>query len=68
MNSILPGVIELMCYPRYADPLLGSSYISLCRAELAILCHPTVNARLKDRGIPLVMFAELAAWGGCDAL
>jgi len=61
LAQLPPGTTELMCHPGYADAALleGSSYNLQRESELAILTHPQTLARVRERGLRLIPFAQL---------
>jgi chitin disaccharide deacetylase len=54
------GINELCCHPGYADEELESSYRAERETELRTLCDPVVVELLRERGIRLATFREVA--------
>lgn len=61
INTIGPGISEIMCHPGYADPILlaGSIYARQRESELAVLTDPDIRQAIQERGIELISFAQL---------
>jgi predicted glycoside hydrolase/deacetylase ChbG (UPF0249 family) len=60
LDCLPKGISELMCHPGLNDPGLASStYRDEREMELALLTHPSVRKRVKDREIELVTFRLL---------
>jgi hypothetical protein len=59
------GVTELMCHPGYADDALSmSTYCKQREGELRGLCDPRPKAALKQAGVRLIRYDDLAAMPG----
>jgi predicted glycoside hydrolase/deacetylase ChbG (UPF0249 family) len=54
------GVTELSCHPGYRDQHLNSFYASERETELETLCAPSIRTLLRDLGISLIGFRDLA--------
>ena len=63
LRALEEGVTELMCHPGYADDALTSSYAAQREAERGALCDPAVAEALREAGIRLAGYRELAARG-----
>jgi predicted glycoside hydrolase/deacetylase ChbG (UPF0249 family) len=61
ISGLPEGVSEMMCHPGLADRALReeSTYAVEREQELEILCHPGVQAALKQASVTLVDFAAL---------
>ena len=59
LAELPPGFTELGCHPGYADDL-DSMYRSERVRELQTLCDPVIRAALKDWGIELRSFRDVA--------
>ncbi|MFO7322840.1 MAG: carbohydrate deacetylase [Chloroflexota bacterium] len=64
IDNLQPDIVtELMCHPGYADAELIriSAYHRPRETELALLTDPEIKARIRERGIELVRFRDLAS-------
>lgn len=60
LQTLAPGISELMCHPGYVDRALSSSsYRKERERELALLTHPAVQEQVDALGIDLVTFHAL---------
>lgn len=60
LEELTEGVTELCCHPgRFDETLLVSRYNRQREAELQALTDPTVQQRLRERGIALLTYADL---------
>jgi predicted glycoside hydrolase/deacetylase ChbG (UPF0249 family) len=61
VDQLAEGVTELCCHPgRFDEALLVSRYNRQREVELQALTDPTVQQRLRERGIALLTYADLA--------
>ena len=61
VDQLAEGVTELCCHPgRFDEALLVSRYNRQREVELQALTDPTVQQRLRERGIALLTCADLA--------
>ena len=65
LESLQPGVSELMCHPGYVDEVLKglSSWTHVRRAELAVLSNPGVKSTLTRLGIHLINYRQMMRLG-----
>lgn len=62
LESLEPGVTELMCHPAFVDARLSASrYCSQREVELRALCDPLVKAALVASGAQCIAYSELGA-------
>jgi chitin disaccharide deacetylase len=60
MQTLQPGITELMCHPGYFDDAIAYSRYGRQRdVERQALCAPDVAARLRQQGIQLVTYAAV---------
>jgi predicted glycoside hydrolase/deacetylase ChbG (UPF0249 family) len=60
LEELTEGVTELCCHPgRFDEALLVSRYNRQREVELQALTDPTVQQRLRERGIALLTYADL---------
>jgi predicted glycoside hydrolase/deacetylase ChbG (UPF0249 family) len=61
LESLEPGISELMCHPGYNDDALGSIYHkpSFREEELAALTHQETRELVRQRGIRLINYTAL---------
>jgi predicted glycoside hydrolase/deacetylase ChbG (UPF0249 family) len=60
MQTLQPGVTELMCHPGYFDDAIAYSRYGRQRdVERQAMCAPEVAARLRQEGIQLVTYAAV---------
>lgn len=61
IDQLSRGATEIMMHPGYDDAVLASQdpYRLEREAEVAVLCHPTVRARLERGDVRLVHFGEI---------
>lgn len=62
LDELADGVTELCCHPgRFDEALLVSRYNRQREAELQALIDPAVRQRLRERGVALLTYADLAS-------
>jgi predicted glycoside hydrolase/deacetylase ChbG (UPF0249 family) len=60
IQTLPPGVTELMCHPGYFDDAIAYSRYGQQRdVERQALCAPEVAARLREQGVQLVTYAAV---------
>jgi len=59
-TGLADGVTELICHPGYVDASLQSGYTREREAEVATLCDPLVRAAIREMGVRLIGFRDLA--------
>jgi predicted glycoside hydrolase/deacetylase ChbG (UPF0249 family) len=60
IQTLPPGVTELMCHPGYFDDAIAYSRYGQQRdVERQALCAPQVAARLREQGVELVTYAAV---------
>jgi hypothetical protein len=65
IETLEEGVTELMCHPGYVDAALSmSTYCMQREGELRGLCDPRPKAALKEVGVRLIRYDDLAALSG----
>lgn len=67
LQTLSPGVTELMCHPGYFDDAIAYSRYGQQRdVERQALCAPEVAARLWEQGVELVTYAAVLPPDGKD--
>jgi predicted glycoside hydrolase/deacetylase ChbG (UPF0249 family) len=66
-HEVLPGFSEFGCHPGYVSADYQAVYLAEREREVATLTNPGVKDTLREEGIQLISYADLARLGRDDA-